>query len=358
MLQDNGFRWFTRMAHDQSSAESVKKVTPVRTDCSITFLVMHWTLLSLLFCSDWLTSFFSSLAAYSTCGFLVGSCAAFSPTWALQVSSWPRRPLCPPVPSRSRLQRQHRIEKNKLNMIPHILPSQVCLVTDYAAFDLATNSFLLASFLHSTHLTISPHHVHPSSFSPTKHILYFMSSTTPRRTGKVKFFNSQKGFGFIIPSESTETAPVDEGKSHTSHFASALLCFTPLGLHYFDAATVICRTYLRFNTLLARHKKCCIIYFSGFFPHLVHISGSLCPPHGDPERRRVQVFSRGGRGSSLLCTVLPTFSSFNLCTQQYQVSDEFGACRKKLIRLSLINYVLTFFSFPSLTFPTCAYTRL
>ncbi|KAF9319451.1 Y box binding protein 1 [Linnemannia elongata] len=37
-----------------------------------------------------------------------------------------------------------------------------------------------------------------------------MSSTTPRRTGKVKFFNSQKGFGFIIPSESTEAAPVDE----------------------------------------------------------------------------------------------------------------------------------------------------
>ncbi|KAF8936364.1 Y box binding protein 1 [Haplosporangium gracile] len=35
-------------------------------------------------------------------------------------------------------------------------------------------------------------------------------STTPRRTGKVKFFNSQKGFGFIIPSESTEAAPVDE----------------------------------------------------------------------------------------------------------------------------------------------------
>ncbi|KAF9296593.1 Trafficking protein particle complex subunit 33 [Linnemannia elongata] len=28
VLQDNGFRWFTRMAHDQSSAESVKKVTP------------------------------------------------------------------------------------------------------------------------------------------------------------------------------------------------------------------------------------------------------------------------------------------------------------------------------------------
>ncbi|KAF9906172.1 Y box binding protein 1 [Linnemannia zychae] len=36
-----------------------------------------------------------------------------------------------------------------------------------------------------------------------------MSSTT-RRTGRVKFFNSQKGFGFIIPSESTEAAPVDE----------------------------------------------------------------------------------------------------------------------------------------------------
>ncbi|KAK3821338.1 MAG: cold-shock' DNA-binding domain-containing protein [Benniella sp.] len=31
-----------------------------------------------------------------------------------------------------------------------------------------------------------------------------------RRTGKVKFFNSQKGFGFIIPSESTEAAPLDE----------------------------------------------------------------------------------------------------------------------------------------------------
>ncbi|KAF9906171.1 Trafficking protein particle complex subunit 33 [Linnemannia zychae] len=28
VLQDNSFRWFTRMAHDQSSAESVKKVTP------------------------------------------------------------------------------------------------------------------------------------------------------------------------------------------------------------------------------------------------------------------------------------------------------------------------------------------
>ncbi|KAF9170981.1 hypothetical protein BGX20_008270 [Mortierella sp. AD010] len=31
-----------------------------------------------------------------------------------------------------------------------------------------------------------------------------------RRTGRVKFFNSQKGFGFIIPSESSETNPVDE----------------------------------------------------------------------------------------------------------------------------------------------------
>lgn len=29
VLQDNNFRWFARMAHDQSSAESVKKVTPV-----------------------------------------------------------------------------------------------------------------------------------------------------------------------------------------------------------------------------------------------------------------------------------------------------------------------------------------
>ncbi|GJJ68242.1 trafficking protein particle complex subunit 6 [Entomortierella parvispora] len=28
VLQDNSFRWFTRMAHDQSSAESVKRVTP------------------------------------------------------------------------------------------------------------------------------------------------------------------------------------------------------------------------------------------------------------------------------------------------------------------------------------------
>ncbi|KAG0341631.1 Trafficking protein particle complex subunit 33 [Podila horticola] len=28
VLQDNNFRWFARMAHDQSSAESVKKVTP------------------------------------------------------------------------------------------------------------------------------------------------------------------------------------------------------------------------------------------------------------------------------------------------------------------------------------------
>ncbi|KAF9996384.1 Trafficking protein particle complex subunit 33 [Entomortierella chlamydospora] len=28
VLQDNQFRWFTRMAHDQSSAESVKRVTP------------------------------------------------------------------------------------------------------------------------------------------------------------------------------------------------------------------------------------------------------------------------------------------------------------------------------------------
>ncbi|KAF9171974.1 Y box binding protein 1 [Mortierella sp. AD010] len=35
-------------------------------------------------------------------------------------------------------------------------------------------------------------------------------SATARRTGRVKFFNSQKGFGFIIPSESTETDPVDE----------------------------------------------------------------------------------------------------------------------------------------------------
>ncbi|KAF9312768.1 Y box binding protein 1 [Podila horticola] len=31
-----------------------------------------------------------------------------------------------------------------------------------------------------------------------------------RRTGRVKFFNSQKGFGFIIPAESTEAAPLDE----------------------------------------------------------------------------------------------------------------------------------------------------
>ncbi|KAG0210386.1 Y box binding protein 1 [Mortierella sp. NVP41] len=37
-----------------------------------------------------------------------------------------------------------------------------------------------------------------------------MSSATSRRTGKVKFFNSQKGFGFIIPSESTEANPVNE----------------------------------------------------------------------------------------------------------------------------------------------------
>ncbi|KAG0299090.1 Trafficking protein particle complex subunit 33 [Dissophora globulifera] len=28
VLQDNNFRWFTRMANDQSSAESVKRVTP------------------------------------------------------------------------------------------------------------------------------------------------------------------------------------------------------------------------------------------------------------------------------------------------------------------------------------------
>jgi len=37
-----------------------------------------------------------------------------------------------------------------------------------------------------------------------------MSTPAARRTGKVKFFNSQKGFGFIIPSESSEAAPVDE----------------------------------------------------------------------------------------------------------------------------------------------------
>ncbi|KAF9422418.1 Y box binding protein 1 [Entomortierella beljakovae] len=37
-----------------------------------------------------------------------------------------------------------------------------------------------------------------------------MSSTSARRAGRVKFFNSQKGFGFIIPSESTEAAPLDE----------------------------------------------------------------------------------------------------------------------------------------------------
>ncbi|KAG0032564.1 Y box binding protein 1 [Podila clonocystis] len=35
-------------------------------------------------------------------------------------------------------------------------------------------------------------------------------NAVPRRTGRVKFFNSQKGFGFIIPSESTEAAPLDE----------------------------------------------------------------------------------------------------------------------------------------------------
>jgi cold shock CspA family protein len=39
-----------------------------------------------------------------------------------------------------------------------------------------------------------------------------MSAPAARRTGKVKFFNSQKGFGFIIPSESSEAAPVDESK--------------------------------------------------------------------------------------------------------------------------------------------------
>ncbi|KAF9931978.1 Y box binding protein 1 [Linnemannia zychae] len=40
-----------------------------------------------------------------------------------------------------------------------------------------------------------------------------MASTTTRKIGKVKFFNSQKGFGFIIPSESTADAPLGDGKS-------------------------------------------------------------------------------------------------------------------------------------------------
>ncbi|KAF9109114.1 hypothetical protein BGX27_007978 [Mortierella sp. AM989] len=60
-----------------------------------------------------------------------------------------------------------------------------------------------------------------------------MSSATARRTGRVKFFNSQKGFGFIIPSESTEVAPVDEivvqrpAGYHTTFLKSAdLISFT------------------------------------------------------------------------------------------------------------------------------------
>ncbi|GJJ68241.1 hypothetical protein EMPS_00587 [Entomortierella parvispora] len=37
-----------------------------------------------------------------------------------------------------------------------------------------------------------------------------MSAVTTRKTGRVKFFNSQKGFGFIIDSESTEASPTKE----------------------------------------------------------------------------------------------------------------------------------------------------
>jgi hypothetical protein len=60
---------------------------------------------------------------------------------------------------------------------------------------------------------------------PFRNLSFYLSSTlciikmsapapnaAPRRTGRVKFFNSQKGFGFIIPSESTEAAPLDESK--------------------------------------------------------------------------------------------------------------------------------------------------
>ncbi|KAG0260789.1 Y box binding protein 1 [Mortierella polycephala] len=35
-------------------------------------------------------------------------------------------------------------------------------------------------------------------------------SAAARRTGKVKFFNSQKGFGFIIPSEHSDVSPASE----------------------------------------------------------------------------------------------------------------------------------------------------
>ncbi|KAG0226431.1 Y box binding protein 1 [Mortierella sp. GBA43] len=38
----------------------------------------------------------------------------------------------------------------------------------------------------------------------------------PRRTGRVKFFNSQKGFGFIIPSESTESNMDEVFVHHTA----------------------------------------------------------------------------------------------------------------------------------------------
>lgn len=38
------------------------------------------------------------------------------------------------------------------------------------------------------------------------------SNVAPRKIGQVKFFNSVKGYGFIIPDDSTADQPIVEGR--------------------------------------------------------------------------------------------------------------------------------------------------